>query len=193
MKDYFLLFLTSTLIDNCVLVKFLGLCPFMGISKKLETTISIGFSTTFIMTLTIISSWLINTFILIPLNLLYLRTLIFILVISFIVQFTEIIVRKSNPKLYLLLGIFSPSITTNCVILSITLLNINQSYNFLQSAFYGFSASIGFSLVIILFTAIRNHLESANIPVPFRGSPISFITVGLMSLSFMGFNNLVKF
>lgn len=137
MTDYLLLFIGTVLVNNFVLVKFLGLCPFMGVSKKLETAIGMGFATTFVMTLAAISSWLMDTLILVPLDLLYLRTLSFILVIAVVVQFTEMVVRKTSPTLYRLLGIFLPLITTNCAVLGVALLNINQSHGFLQSAVYG--------------------------------------------------------
>ncbi|MDT9587525.1 MAG: electron transport complex subunit RsxA [Candidatus Arsenophonus melophagi] len=192
MTDYILLFITPILVNNFVLVKFLGLCPFMGVSKKIESAIGMGFSTTFVLTLASIFSWFIDTFILIPLDLSYLRILSFILVIATVVQFTEIVVHKTSPILYHLLGIFLPLITTNCAVLGVALLNINQSHTFLQSAVYGFSTAIGFSLVMVLFSAIRERIEVANVPAPFRGASIGFITAGLMSLAFMGFNGLVK-
>ncbi|MBG2759364.1 electron transport complex subunit RsxA [Proteus mirabilis] len=192
MTDYLLLFVGTVLVNNFVLVKFLGLCPFMGVSKKLETAIGMGFATTFVMTIASISSWLMDTFILVPLDLLYLRTLSFILVIAVVVQFTEMVVRKTSPTLYRLLGIFLPLITTNCAVLGGALLNINQSHTFMQSAVYGFGAAVGFSLVMVLFAAIRERLAVANIPAPFKGSSIGLITAGLMSLAFMGFSGLVK-
>ncbi|NMT48013.1 electron transport complex subunit RsxA [Providencia stuartii] len=193
MTDYLLLFIGTVLVNNFVLVKFLGLCPFMGVSKKLETAIGMGFATTFVMTLAAISSWLMDTLILVPLDLLYLRTLSFILVIAVVVQFTEMVIRKTSPTLYRLLGIFLPLITTNCAVLGVALLNINQSHGFLQSAVYGFAAAVGFSLVMVLFAAIRERLAVADVPAPFRGSSIGLITAGLMSLAFMGFSGLVKF
>lgn len=192
MTDYLLLFVGTVLVNNFVLVKFLGLCPFMGVSKKLETAIGMGFATTFVMTLASISSWLMDSFILVPLDLLYLRTLSFILVIAVVVQFTEMVVRKTSPTLYRLLGIFLPLITTNCAVLGVALLNINQAHTFMQSAVYGFGAAIGFSLVMVLFAAIRERLAVANVPAPFKGASIGLITAGLMSLAFMGFSGLVK-
>lgn len=146
MTDYLLLFVGTVLVNNFVLVKFLGLCPFMGVSKKLETAIGMGFATTFVMTLASISSWLMDNFILVPLDLLYLRTLSFILVIAVVVQFTEMVVRKTSPTLYRLLGIFLPLITTNCAVLGVALLNINQAHTFMQSAVYGFGAKSRFFL-----------------------------------------------
>ena len=186
MADYLLLFIGTVLVNNFVLVKFLGLCPFMGVSKKLETAMGMGLATTFVMTLASICAWLIDTWILIPLNLVYLRTLAFILVIAVVVQFTEMVVRKTSPALYRLLGIFLPLITTNCAVLGVALLNINLGHNFLQSALYGFAAAVGFSLVI------RERLVVADVPAPFRGNAIALITAGLMSLAFMGFSGLVK-
>ena len=193
MADYLLLFVGTVLVNNFVLVKFLGLCPFMGVSKKLETAIGMGFATTFVMTLASVCSWLMDTFILIPLDILYLRTLSFILVIAVVVQFTEMVVHKTSPALYRLLGIFLPLITTNCAVLGVALLNINLSHNFLQSAVYGFGAAAGFSLVMVLFAAIRERLATADVPAPFRGASIGLVTAGLMSLAFMGFSGLVKF
>ena len=193
MADYLLLFVGTVLVNNFVLVKLLGLCPFMGVSKKLETAIGMGFATTFVMTLASVCSWLMDTFILIPLDILYLRTLSFILVIAVVVQFTEMVVRKTSPALYRLLGIFLPLITTNCAVLGVALLNINLSHNFLQSAVYGFGAAAGFSLVMVLFAAIRERLATADVPAPFRGASVGLVTAGLMSLAFMGFSGLVKF
>ncbi|MBK0280286.1 electron transport complex subunit RsxA, partial [Salmonella enterica subsp. enterica serovar Infantis] len=146
----------------------------------------------FVMTLASICAWLIDTWILIPLELIYLRTLAFILVIAVVVQFTEMVVRKTSPALYRLLGIFLPLITTNCAVLGVALLNINLGHHFLQSALYGFSAAVGFSLVMVLFAAIRERLAVADVPAPFRGNAIALITAGLMSLAFMGFSGLVK-
>ncbi|MEG3133741.1 electron transport complex subunit RsxA [Rouxiella sp. T17] len=193
MTSYLLLFIGTVLVNNFVLVKFLGLCPFMGVSKKLESAIGMGLATTFVITLSNICSWIVNTFILMPLGLVYLRTMAFILVIAVVVQFTEMVVRKTSPSLYRLLGIFLPLITTNCAVLGVALLNINQQFNFMQSALYGFAASLGFSLVMVLFAAIRERLVVADVPAPFRGSSIALVTAGLMSLAFMGFTGLVKF
>ncbi|MFZ4833776.1 electron transport complex subunit RsxA [Rouxiella sp. Mn2063] len=192
MTSYLLLFVGTVLVNNFVLVKFLGLCPFMGVSKKLESAIGMGLATTFVITLSNICSWIINTFVLMPLGLVYLRTMAFILVIAVVVQFTEMVVRKTSPSLYRLLGIFLPLITTNCAVLGVALLNINEAHNFMQSALYGFAASLGFSLVMVLFAAIRERLVVADVPAPFRGSSIALVTAGLMSLAFMGFTGLVK-
>ena len=192
MTEYLLLLIGTVLVNNFVLVKFLGLCPFMGVSKKLETAIGMGLATTFVMTLASVCSYLMDRFILIPFGIGYLRTLSFILVIAVVVQFTEMVVRKSSPALYRLLGIFLPLITTNCAVLGVALLNTNLAHNFMQSIVYGFGAAVGFSLVLVLFAALRERIALADIPAPFKGSSIALITAGLMSLAFMGFNGLVK-
>lgn len=193
MSDYLLLFVGTILVNNFVLVKFLGLCPFMGVSKKLESAIGMGLATTFVMTIGSIFSWIINELILVPLDVGYLRTLSFILVIAVVVQFTEMVVRKTSPALYRLLGIFLPLITTNCAVLGVALLSVNLNHTFLQSALYGFSAAVGFSFVMVLFAAMRERLVVADIPAPFKGNAIALITAGLMSLAFLGFSGLVKF
>jgi electron transport complex protein RnfA len=164
----------------------------MGVSGKLETAIGMGLATTFVMTLASACSYLMEHYILIPLNIAYLRTLAFILVIAVVVQFTEMVIRKSSPTLYRLLGIFLPLITTNCAVLGVALLSINERHNFIQSIIYGFGAACGFSLVLILFAAMRERLVAADVPTPFRGVSIAMITAGLMSLAFMGFTGLIK-
>ncbi|MEE3649288.1 MULTISPECIES: electron transport complex subunit RsxA [unclassified Brenneria] len=193
MTEYALLFVSALLVNNFVLVKFLGLCPFMGVSKRLETAIGMGLATTFVMTLGSMFSWIINEFILVPLNIVYLRTMALILVLAVVVQFSELVVRKTSPELYRLLGIFLPLITTNCAVLGVVLLNVNMSHGFLQSTIYGFGGAAGFSVVMVLFAAIRERLAVSDVPAPFRGSSIALITAGLMSLAFMGFTGLVKF
>ncbi|WP_409308811.1 electron transport complex subunit RsxA [Pectobacterium sp. B1J-3] len=193
MTEYALLFVSILLVNNFVLVKFLGLCPFMGVSKKLETAIGMGLATTFVMTLGSMFSWLINEYVLVPLDIIYLRTMAFILVLAFVVQFSEMFVRKASPDLYRLLGIFLPLITTNCAVLGVVLLNVNMSHGFLQSTIYGFGGAAGFSLVMVLFAAIRERIAVSDVPAPFRGNSIALITAGLMSLAFMGFTGLVKF
>lgn len=192
MTDYFLLFFGTVLVNNFVLVKFLGLCPFMGVSNKVETAVGMSFATTFVLTLTAALSYVVNTYLLIPLDLLYLQTLSFILVIAVIVQFTEMVMHKTSPTLYRLLGIFLPLITTNCAILGLALLNINEQHNFVQSIVYGFSAGFGFSLVLVLFSSMRERLAASDVPLPFKGASIAMITAGLMSLAFMGFTGLIK-
>ncbi len=192
MSDYALLLISTVLVNNFVLVKFLGLCPFMGVSKKLETAIGMSLATTFVLTLSSVCSYLANEYLLAPLGLDYLKTITFILVIAFVVQFTEMFVHKTSPVLYNVLGIFLPLITTNCAVLGVALLNIQEEHNFVQSIIYGFGASVGFSLVLILFASIRERIAVADVPVAFRGSAIALITAGIMSIAFIGFSGLVK-
>lgn len=191
LSEFAVLLVGAILINNFVLVQFLGLCPFMGVSNKLETAIGMSAATTFVLTLASICSYLTYTYLLIPLDLAYLRTIAFILVIAVVVQFTEMVVHKTSPLLYKVLGIFLPLITTNCAVLGVALLNINKQHSFVESALYGFGAAMGFSLVLILFSAMRERLAVADVPQPFQGSAIGMITAGLMSLAFMGFAGLV--
>lgn len=192
MGDYLLLFIGTVLVNNFVLVKFLGLCPFMGVSGKLETAIGMSVATTFVLTLASALSYIVNTYILAPMDMEYLQTLSFILVIAVMVQLTEMIIHKTSPILYRLLGIFLPLITTNCAVLGVALLNVNEQHNFVESVIYGFGAAVGFSLVLVLFAAMRERLAAADVPVPFKGASIAMITAGLMSLAFMGFSGLVR-
>ncbi len=192
MSEYVLLLIGTVLVNNFVLVKFLGLCPFMGVSRKLETATGMGLATTFVLTLSSVCSYLVNEYVLAPLGLEYLRTIAFILVIAAVVQFTEMVVHKTSPLLYQVLGIFLPLITTNCAVLGVALLNVQAQHGFLASAVYGLGAALGFSLVLALFAAMRERLAVADVPGPFRGASISLVTAGLMSLAFMGFAGLVK-
>jgi len=192
MTEYVLILVSTVLVNNFVLTKFLGLCPFMGVSRKLETATGMALATTFVLTLSSVCSYLVNHYLLVPLNLEYLRTISFILVIAAVVQFTEMVIHKTSPLLYQVLGIFLPLITTNCAVLGVALLNVQQDFGFLQSAVYGFGASVGFSMVLILFAAMRERITAADVPVAFRGPPIALITAGLMSMAFMGFSGLVK-
>jgi len=191
MNEYMLILVSTILVNNFVLVKFLGLCPFMGVSKKMDTAIGMGFATTFVLTLASITSYLINTYLLIPLELEYLRTIAFIVTIAAVVGFTELVVNKTSPVLHQSLGVFLPLITTNCAVLGVALLNVGASNSFLQSAVYGFGAAVGFSFVLVLFSGIRERIESADVPIIFQGVPIALITAGLMSMAFMGFIGLV--
>ena len=191
MNEYLLILVSTILVNNFVLVKFLGLCPFMGVSKKMDTAIGMGFATTFVLTLASITSYLINTYLLIPLELEYLRTIAFIVTIAAVVGFTELVVNKTSPVMHQSLGVFLPLITTNCAVLGVALLNVGASNSFLQSAVYGFGAAVGFSFVLVLFSGIRERIESADVPIIFQGVPIALITAGLMSMAFMGFIGLV--
>ena len=190
MSDLLLVIIGTALVNNVVLVKFLGLCPFMGVSNKLETAISMGFATTFVLTLASISSWALETFILEPFGLTYLRIISFILVIAAVVQFTEMFIKKTSPALYQLLGIFLPLITTNCAVLGVALLSVQEKSSFFESAIYGFGSSLGFTLVMVLFAGLRERLALADVPRAFAGSPIGFIVASILSLAFMGFSGL---
>ncbi len=191
MTEYALILVSTVLVNNFVLVKFLGLCPFMGVSRKLETATGMALATTFVLTLSSVASYIVNEYMLAPLGLEYLRTITFILVIAVVVQFTEMVVHKTSPMLYQVLGIFLPLITTNCAVLGVALLNVQQDHGFLQSAVYGFGASVGFSMVLILFAAMRERITVADVPEAFRGPAIALITAGIMSMAFMGFSGLV--
>lgn len=189
--EYGVLLIGAILVNNFVLVQFLGLCPFMGVSNKLETAIGMSGATTFVLTLASITSWVTYHWLLVPLGLEYLRTITFILVIAVVVQFTEMVVRKTSPILYKVLGVFLPLITTNCAVLGVAVINVNKNHGFVDSTLYGFGAALGFSLVLVLFSAMRERLAVADVPQPFQGASIGMITAGLMSLAFMGFAGLV--
>ena len=192
MTEYLLLFVATVLVNNFVLVKFLGLCPFLGVSTKVDAAVGMSFATTFVLTLASALSYLINNWLLVPLGLEFLQTLSFILIIAVVVQFTEMVMHKTSPVLHKVLGIFLPLITTNCAVLGVALLNINESHNFIESLIFGFAAAVGFSLVLILFAGMRERIDVADVPVAFRGAAIGLITAGLMSLAFMGFTGLIK-
>ncbi|MCW5196751.1 electron transport complex subunit RsxA [Buchnera aphidicola (Pemphigus obesinymphae)] len=193
MIDYSVIFISNILINNFILVQFLGICPFIGASKRIESAIGISLATTFVITISVIISWLVNYYILVPCNMVYLRIIMYMLIISVSVQVIEIIIKKLSFYFYRLLGIFLPLITTNCVVLAIPLLNLKLNYGFIPAVMYGLSSSIGFSLVMILFSSMRERIFLADVPLPFKGSPIALVTAGLMSMSFMGFNGLIKF
>ena len=190
MTEYLLVLVSTVLANNFVLVRFLGLCPFMGVSGKLEGAIGMSVATIFVLTVSSVSSYLLSTYLLRPLGLEYLSTLGFILVIATVVQVTEMVMRKTSPLLYRILGIFLPLITTNCAVLGVALLNVRQQHDLLQSALYGFGAAAGFGLVLVSFAAMRERLAFADVPLHFRGAPIALITAGLMALAFMGFTGL---
>ena len=190
-QSYILILIGTVFVNNIIMAKILGLCPFMGVSKSLETAIGMGAATTFVLTLASGSSYLINQYLL-GTDLTYLRTLSFIVVIAGIVGFTEMFVRKTSPVLFRVLGIYLPLITTNCAVLGIPLLNVQAQHNFIQSLFFGFGGAVGFSMVLVLFAGLRERLEGADVPAIFRGTSIAMITAGLMSLAFMGFAGLVK-
>ncbi|MCK4994747.1 MAG: electron transport complex subunit RsxA [Candidatus Omnitrophica bacterium] len=181
---------SAIFINNFVLSRFLGLCPFIGISKKLDVSVGMGISMTFVVTMSSIITWPVYHFVLVPFGLEYLNIISFILIIACFVQLVEIFVRKFNPILYKALGIYLPLITCNCVVLFVTLLNVQAELNFIESVIQGFSAGVGFAMALVLMTSIREKLEMAKIPGPLKGAPLAFIIAGLMSLAFLGFSGL---
>jgi electron transport complex protein RnfA len=192
MSELILILVGTVLVNNFVLVRFLGLCPFMGVSRNLEAAFGMSMATAFVLTLSSAIAWLLHEYVLVPLELEYLRTIAFILVIAASVQFTEIMVRRQSPLLHQLLGIYIPLIATNCAVLGVALLNVQEADGFIQSIFYGFGAAGGFALVLVLFAAIRERLQAADVPRAFRGTAIALITAGIMSLAFMGFSGMAR-
>ena len=182
--------LGAILANNFIFSQFLGICPFLGVSKKVDTAVGMGVAVTFVMGLASAITWLVNTFILVPLSLGYMQTVAFILVIASLVQFIEMFLQKSMPTLYTALGVYLPLITTNCAVLGVALLNIQNSYNFIESVVYGITGGLGFLLAIVLFASIRERLVFADYPKAFEGFPIALVTAGLMALAFMGFSGL---
>jgi len=191
MQEYILILISTVLVNNFVLVKFLGLCPFMGVSKKTDAALGMGLATTFVLTLSSVLSYLIYSYLLQPFGLEYLQTIAFILAIAAVVGFTEMAIHKTSPALYQVLGIYLPLITTNCAVLGVALLNVTENNNFLESAFFGFGAAVGFTLVMVLFASLRERIDASDVPTPFKGAPIALITAGLMSMAFMGFGGMV--
>ena len=192
MTEIFVILVSTVLVNNFVLVRFLGLCPFLGVSGNLEAAVGMSLATAFVLTLSSSVAYLLHQYVLVPQQLEYLRTLAFILVIAASVQFTEIMVRRLSPMLNQVLGIYIPLIATNCAVLGVALLNVQQAKGFVQSAFFGFGAAAGFALVLILFAAIRERIEAADVPAPFRGAAIALMTAGMMSLAFMGFAGMAR-
>lgn len=192
MTDILLIIVGTVLVNNLVLVRFLGLCPFLGVSRNIEAAAGMSLATAFVLTLSAAVSYLINVFVLEALDLGYLRTVMFILVIAASVQFTEMMVRRMSPLLHEVLGIYIPLIATNCAVLGVALLNVQEANSFVESLFFGFGAAAGFALVLVLFAAMRERLEAADIPLPFRGSAIALVTAGMMSLAFMGFSGMAR-
>ena len=196
MKVFLSLFtiaLNAILAENFILVKFMGICPFMGVSKRADTALGMGLAVTFVMGLASAATWAVNAFLLVPLKLEYMQTLVFILVIAALVQLVEMFLQKSVTALYQALGIYLPLITTNCAVLGVALLNIQKSYNFIESLFYGVTGGIGFTVAILLFASVRERLEDCDCPKAFKGFPIALIAAGLLALSFMGFSGFKVF
>jgi Na+-translocating ferredoxin:NAD+ oxidoreductase subunit A len=192
MAEYLLLILATALVNNVVLVKFLGLCPFMGVSNKIDSAVGMAMATTFVLTLASAATWLLERLVLQPLGAGFLRILTFIVVIAAVVQFTEMVVRKVSPPLYQVLGIYLPLITTNCAVLGVALLNVQEGHSFVQSLLYGFGSAIGFSMVLVMFAGLRERLAVAQVPAAFKGPPVAFVVAGFLSLAFMGFAGLGK-
>jgi electron transport complex protein RnfA len=192
MTELFVILVATVLVNNFVLVRFLGLCPFMGVSRNLEAAAGMSLATAFVLTLSSATAYLLHAYVLVPLELEYLRTITFILVIAASVQFTEIMVRRLSPLLDQVLGIYIPLIATNCAVLGVALLNVEQSTGFVQSVFFGIGAAGGFALVLVMFAAIRERLDVADVPAPFRGPAIALLTAGMMSLAFMGFSGMAR-
>ena len=188
----FLILLSSILINNFVMSRFLGICPFLGVSKRVETAVGMGAAVTFVMAMASLITYIIQYGILEPLNIQYLQTIVFILVIACLVQFVEMVIQKSSPTLYKALGVYLPLITTNCAVLGVAIINIDEKYDLIQALFNGIGAALGFTLAIVLFAGIRERLELSDIPKPLKGFPIALITAGLMSVAFLGFQGLIK-
>ena len=192
MSSLLLIVVGGVLVNNFIMSQFLGICPFLGVSKKTETALGMGMAVTFVMAIASLFTFLIQRYLLIPLKLEYMQTIAFILVIAVLVQTVEIVLKKMSRALYQALGVYLPLITTNCAVLAAALLNVQARHDFIASALYGFGAAVGFSLVMVLFAAMRERIAVADVPVHFRGPAITLITAGLMSLAFMGFAGLVR-
>jgi len=190
--DIILILVGTVLVNNFVLVRFLGLCPFMGVSRNVEAALGMSLATAFVLTLSSAAGYLLHQYVLVPLDLGYLRTIAFILVIAASVQLTELMVRRLSPLLDQVLGIFIPLIATNCAVLGVALLNVQQASGFVESVIFGFGAAAGFALVLTVFGAVRERLDAADVPLPFRGTAIALITAGMMSLAFMGFSGMAR-
>jgi len=189
--EYIIIIITAVFVSNIVLAQFLGICPLMGVSSKVNTSLGMAGAVTFVMVIATIVTYLIWQYVLVPLNITFIRTIVFILVIAFLVQVVEIIIRKISPPLYQALGIYLPLITTNCAILGVAVLSVQNDYNLMEATVFALGNSLGFGLAIIIFSGIREQLELVNIPKPMKGIPIAFITAGLLALAFMGFAGIV--
>ncbi len=180
--------LSAILAENFILVKFLGICPFMGVSKKSDTALGMGIAVIFVMAIASAATWVVNEYLLVSFGLEYMQTVVFILVIAALVQFVEMFLQKAMPALYQSLGIYLPLITTNCAVLGVALLNIQNGYSFIESVVYGLTGGIGFTIAILLFSSVRERLEDCDCPKAFKGFPIALLAAGLLALAFMGFS-----
>ena len=190
--EYIVIIISAILVSNIVLAQFLGICPFLGVSTKVSTALGMSAAVIFVIVLATMVTWLVNQYVLVPLEITFLQTICFILIIAFLVQMVEIILKKISPPLYQALGIYLPLITTNCAVLGVALLVQAKSYNLLESVVYGASIATGFGLAMLIFSGIREHLELMGMPKGLKGIPIALITAGILSLAFMGFSGLVK-
>ena len=190
--SYFLIFLSAAIVNNFVLVRFLGICPFIGVSKQLSSALGMGLATTFVLVLTSTFCYIADYLILQPLNITELRLITYIVLIAAVVQFTELMVKYISPEIFKLLGIYLPLITTNCIVLGLAILSVSNDFTFPEVVIFSFGAGCGFLLVLVLFAAMRERIDRSNVPKPFKGSAIALITAGLLSLAFMGFTNLIS-
>ncbi len=192
MRELILLIISAVLVNNFVLARFLGICPFLGVSKKTETAIGMGMAVIFVLTLSSLFTWLSYEYLLVPYHIEYLQTIVFILIIAAFVQLVEMFIKKASPSLYQALGIYLPLITTNCAVLAVAVINVQAGYNFWESVLFGFGAAVGFALALVLFSGIRERMEFSEVPKPLQGTAIALVTAGLLALAFMGFTGLVK-
>lgn len=189
--EYIIIIIGAIFVNNIVLNQFLGICPFLGVSKKIDTAVGMGGAVVFVLTLAVLVTWLIQHYILVPLKIEFLQTIFFILVIAALVQMVEIILKKVSPSLFQALGIFLPLITTNCAVLGVAILTVQKDFNLMQGVVFAISHALGFSLALIIFSGIREHLDLMEVPKGMRGVPIALVTAGILALAFMGFSNLV--
>ncbi len=192
MFEIFLLVIGAVLVNNFVLARFLGICPFLGVSRKVETAVGMGMAVIFVMTVASVVTFFVQRYLLVPYEIEYLQTIAFILVIASLVQLVEMVIQKTSPALYSSLGIFLPLITTNCAVLGVAILNVQKDFNFIETTVFGFSAAVGFTLALVLFAGLRERIALARVPETFKGMPIALVTAGLLSLAFMGFAGLVR-
>lgn len=192
MRELILIFIAASITNNFVLTYFLGICPFIGVSNKIESSIGLGMATTFVMTMAATVTWLIYSYVLVPYNLVFLQYVTFIIVIASLVQFVEMFIRKVSPPLYKALGIFLPLITTNCAILGLTLFMVLRDYTFLESIVFGLGAGVGFTLALVIMAGIREELDFADVPAPLKGAGITLLIAGMLALAFMGFGGIIS-
>ena len=189
--SYFAIIIGAIFVNNVVLAQFLGICPFLGVSSKVETSLGMGAAVTFVMALSAIVTWLIQTYVLVPLGIEYMQTIVFILVIAALVQMVEIVLKKVSPSLYQALGIFLPLITTNCAVLGVAILMIQKEFSLLQGVVYNVATAVGFALALVIFAGLRERIEFEEAPKAFQGVPIALITASILAMAFMGFSGLV--